>query len=194
MVIRRNGFVVAMFAPPSPKPDSVAMLFGPVVTPGMDLRSENLVSNGLRVFPRLFPAWEAARERKAILARESKTATVVGIELRITESHADWEELRDYGSYIVAVGETLRDCLLYGSAWVHGERVSTAHDYWAPFQHNGLTAFTDFPQLVGETSLGILRELARQSQERVRLVGIKINWPKAEQGVSYGIRNETANQ
>lgn len=177
MVIKRNGYAVAMFKGVRPKVAEPANLFGPVIDKTCTFLSENLNSNGLRIFTQREEAFRATRERRQAFRSEGLGARVVGVEIRIAESNADWEELRKFGSYIAVVGKDLNDCLMFGTATVDGVRAPSAHDYWAPLHLNGLTTFSSFGDMVGETGLGVVSELSRQCQEFTRLVGFKIHLP-----------------
>lgn len=179
MIVRRKGYLIVLYTGQSPRePDETAVLFGPVTSPDLKRSSESLSTNGLKLFGTRRMVKKAELElRKCFNSGDYKTITVRA-ELCIAESSQDWEALRSFGSYIAAMTQEDKTSYmnLYGTAWVGGRRVRTAHDTWVNFFGNGLHPFTDFGKMVGEGCLGVLPELSRQAQCPSKLIGIKIEW------------------
>ncbi|MCR4274932.1 MAG: hypothetical protein NUW02_02705 [Candidatus Campbellbacteria bacterium] len=158
-------------------PNGLAVFFGPSVSDGVEFLSENITSNGFMLFEEETTARRAVAERKEHFGKEFPTVRLVGMELHIAESRGEWKELRSFGSYVVAYGESFRECRLHGTPCVNGERVGSAHDSWASFNQNGCRPFTSFRCLIGEVGLGTIPELLRQGDGGgVFLIGIKILW------------------
>lgn len=180
MIIERQGWVIAMIAQPNPEVLHYhGGLFGPATSfPESESLSENLSTNGLEIFRTKYKAFLASNDRRKRYGPEGYKVDVARIELRITEKQEEWESLRHFGSYVVALHGDMENVDLYGAASIKGKRVEAAFDSRAPFYQNGFTPFTDFGLVVGEKGLGVLQELSRQTMSPASLIGLKLDLPR----------------
>ncbi len=173
-----SGYAIIMYRGGDPqKPGSAVGLFGPKTSTGgsKTLSSENLRTNGVKLFSNYDKLWNSYLQRRKHFAHERFACSNVWLNLKIAESKEEFLQLRDQGPYVVALGEW-KELILYGNSMKNGERVPEAHDSWAPFPNNGFAMFEDFGEVIGEKGLGILSEISRQADGRVRLVSIQIKW------------------